>query len=365
MSFIDEFLDFPAMFEGEFDDSDLGDLILTDEFDDFDLDADDATSLGTILADEDLLVRLHLTSGDAERREVIERLTSLVRQHFPDRGLLHEIQASELTPIERTSILGELIVLAARLECVLGWSYVGGGADRRGSSWELDGANRGVFPSYYQEVVQTHDRRNGARWCTSFYGALAIQAGFDLNSSIRPRVASSIFWSGFRLGKWIRTGSTNRGPRAAQLPDVPVDVPGSMWLDRADLSTLARRLRSVDPGSRIDVLDDFCGSDRRPQPGDVILFPRHTMVVDRMTDDGVVETIEGNAGNAVRSRRLDLTDPEVLTGGDNPKKRRIIAVIRPSADFFAGPPASQPEFGRFPRPGSGASSAPRRLGHTR
>lgn len=83
----------------------------------------------------------------------------------------------------------------------------------------------------------------------------------------------------------------------------------------------------------------FHGPNAAPKPGDQIFFGsadsvRHTGLVEKITD-GVVYTIEGNAGNAVRRKSYSMSNPDIYGYG------------RPRYDGTKAPDAVSPVTG-FP-----------------
>ena len=282
-----------------------------------------------------LVSELAVVGEDTARRALALDTAGYIRERFPSPTLVALVLDSELSVDKQTAEIGKLIVQTARIECLLGWIHHGGVNRKTKRFWEHEAPNRGAFPSYYQNVVLTHGRKNGSRWCTSFVGALVTQLGFRFNPNIAVVEASSIFWSGFRFNRWHQTGKTILGGRAAAYPVTAEEDPGSQRLGPRSFRQLAIELGPVESKkSRLDVLNGFLAARFRPQPGDVLLFPHHTMLVEDFSFDGILRTIEGNTGHAVRSRTIDLTDPSAVRG---PGSHVLGQLLRIGAAFFRDP----------------------------
>lgn len=141
-------------------------------------------------------------------------------------------------------------------------------------------------PSYY------NGNKNGFDWCTSFVD-------------------------------WCIYMAANQDSKAAQKAVYYTDVYGasctySVGYYKAAGRFWARKAASPTPGDQI-----FFGDDANI---------RHTGLVERVTD-GVIYTIEGNSGNAVRRRSYALSNPDIYGYG------------RPKYDGDKAPDAFSPDTG--------------------
>jgi hypothetical protein len=291
--------------------------------------ADAASQELTELADT-----LEPGQGDQDRQEAVRTLTTWFREHAIDEEQVRHFLASGHSASYKTQVLGRLAVQFARGEFLLGWAYEGG-YDRRGS-WEEHGPtqghpggayrNAGEYPTAYQEAVHTWGGEpaylppgqrptsgNYAEWCTSFVGFLSQHLGFAANEDVRAGSRHSMFWSGSRLRHWAQRGTSTGGHVLNQPDNLIVNQASSVLMNRAAFRRLWRQLRRAAAAERVGVVQTFFETEGNgvPQPGDVVLHPSHTMMVESYdANSATIATIEGNRGQAVRSRNIVLSDPQ-------------------------------------------------------
>lgn len=312
--------------------------------------------LGNSSSEADVLDR-HLAAlqqaQDASQRQVATtRFVDWCRQHLVDEARLQELLGSALDATEKTRILGELRVAIARNEFLLGWSYEGGVASGGNNGWENNGRNRGAYPRYYMDEVETIRRAEGMPWCTSFAGHTASRLGFEASPG---KDENSMFWSGYRLDKWAREGKTISGTRVT--PEAQrvaaggggsARIGGDMW---ATLYETLTQLHESRPSGRSNeafqssleqAVDNFFNNNPAPQAGDMLVYDdqnaiaeaSHTNMVERYdAATRTVYTIGGNEDHAVGGRRVVLTDPASV--------RRLGTMVRIGAGFYTGGHAAE------------------------
>lgn len=311
----------------------IGDLV---EFEDSDVDEeftdDVAGAAGTSDGDDEAVLR-NLTEelvgaeGDEPRRRAALAVADHLRERFGPAAFasIHRVPDEH----ERTAMLGRLAVDLARIELLTGWAHHGG-VDRRTSGWfEHDGPNRGAFPDHYQREM-AWGSADAAKWCTMFVGTIQQQLGFRFNPSIGAAQARSIFWSTHRLVRWTRDGTNLNDRRAAQASHTVADGGASGHIGVRAWSGFHDGIDAgADASQRLAALGRFFEDRFVPQPGDIVQFQRHTMLVEHYdAATGSVTTIEGNSGDAIRSRVIDLT----VAGA-----RPVTDLVRIGADFFGLP----------------------------
>lgn len=310
-----------------------------------------------------ILARLEAAGTTADRQSAATDVAAWARSNMVDQAELQAYLArTDVTWEEKTATVGQLAVELARSEFLAGWSSEGGVTNGGRNGWENDGSNRGEFPSYYQDQVQTYGRDNGAEWCTSFAGHTYGRLGFQYNTDTSAANARSIFWSGYRLNHWAETGQTNSGTQLT--PDartVDQGTEGSGYVDNEAWADLRAGLQGArTPEARQVATTDFMARQGTPQPGDIMVLGRdndyrnnsksHTVMVERYdAENQVIYTIEGNAGNAVSSRRIDLRNPtdaaqivsSVRIGAgnlvDETTRQNIANGVAPAVDPERGP----------------------------
>lgn len=298
------------------------------------------------------------TSASATRAAALA-LTEWCRTELPDTELVRSYLAQpDVSEREKTATIGAIMAAVARNEALLGNAYYGAAR----TSWETAGANTGTFPDTYIETTRL-DKLDISRslmpWCTSFAGTAAARTGFDFNNAAAGRTeARGIFWSGYRLEEWAKTGRTTAGVEINGPGDRAVDDGGSAFFPKSAWATLKRDLTGAAPDGRADVLDAFVDRYGAPQAGDLVVIGKnnmytgkkgkakvssHTLMVETFdAAAGLMSCIEGNAGNQVSGRTFDLTDPAQVS--------KIIHITRLGADQFDDPGNT--------KSGAGAGKAP-------
>ncbi len=293
------------------------------------------------------LAALQQAQNTSQRQAANTTLVEWCRQHLVDGAQLQELLGSALDAAEKTRILGELRVAIARNEFLLGWSYEGGVTSGGTNGWENSGINRGAYPSYYMDEVETYNRQNGSPWCTSFAGHTATRLGFEASPG---EDETSMFWSGYRLDTWAREGRTNSGTqvtpeaqRVAAGGGGSARIGGDVW---AILYGELNQLHESRPPGQSDeafqeslaqAVDNFFCNNPVPQAGDMLVYDSNNAIVDGSHTNMVerydatthtIYTIGGNEGDAVGGRRVVLTDRAQV--------RRLATMVRIGAEFYTG-----------------------------
>lgn len=299
---------------------------------------------------DDLVAVLGQAKTKPERTAAATALTDWCRENLVDDAKLAAFLARpDIDAEEKTRILGKLRVAVARNEFLLGWSYHGGVDSIGADGWETTPVggktprNKGPYPSHYLGEVNAADSQE---WCTSFAGQAHGRLGFSPGAR-DPKVfgseasyessAGSVFWSGSRLYKWVKSGEDIAG---RQLTDpaqaLAKGEAGSMLIDYHAWGQLGRRLGSAKKDERGSKVDDVLAKRGTPQAGDVLLLGKdndfkrgksHTALIESYDDAShTIYTVEGNTDHAVKGRRFDLTDENDVS--------QIIAVVRVGAGFF-------------------------------
>jgi hypothetical protein len=286
------------------------------------------------------------SSTDKQRQAAATATAGFTRQNLVDPMAVQRFLArTDVSADEKTAALGQLSVAAARAEFLSGWAYEGGVGNGGGNGWENAGGNRGVFPSHYQDTVQTHGRGSGAEWCTSFAGSMWKAAGMRTPSGVSGEEANSPFWSGFRLNTWAETGETVAGQQATPVGErVAAGQNGAQYVPADRWAGLRSSLRGArDDTGRAAAASAFTGQFGI-QPGDVMVLgsgndyrsnsKSHTVMVESFDPETMtLTTIEGNAGNAVSSRRIDLRNQSDVA--------QIVSSVRPGFDQYLDPAAQE------------------------
>jgi len=290
---------------------------------------------------------------DATQRQVtVRNLTTWFRDKAIDEDDMRAFLASGHSAAYKTQILGRVAVQFARGEFLLGWAYEGGYSQR--GRWEEYGPtqtrsrggyrNSGEYPTAYQDAVKTWGSNpaylppgqkptagNYSEWCTSFVGFLQRQMGFQGQEETREGARYSMFWSGTRLRYWLQTGKSVGGDMLSNPENLPGVQASTVFLRDRDIERLRKKLRTADESERVQTVADFFEAEGHgpPQPGDVILHPTHTMMVESYDPStATIATIEGNKGQAVRSRDIVLSNPTDVA--------EVRAIIRVGAENFQG-----------------------------
>lgn len=324
--------------------------------------------------DPQLAVLGATTSTPEQRRAAATATAGFTRENLVDPMAVQRFLArSDVSAAEKTAVLGQLSVAAARSEFLAGWAYEGGVANGGSNGWENAGSNRGVFPSHYQDTVQTYGRSSGAEWCTSFAGSMWKAAGMRTPSGVSGEEANSPFWSGYRLNTWAETGETVAGRQATPVDErVGAGQNGAQYVPADRWSGLRTSLQGAkgDAG-RAQAASAFTGQFGI-QPGDVMVLgsgndyrsnsKSHTVMVESFDPETMtITTIEGNAGNAVSSRRIDLRNQADVA--------QIVSSVRPGFDQYLDPAAQaliaqEAAEGKAPAPVAGADLVARANGLT-
>ncbi len=283
------------------------------------------------------------TSG-AARQSAALATAGFTREHLIDPMEVQRYLArTDVSAAEKTATLGQLSVAAARSEFLAGWAYEGGVTQGGSNGWENTRGNRGAFPTHYQDTVQTYGRSKGAEWCTSFAGAMWKAAGLRTPDGVAGEEANSPFWSGFRLNTWAETGETVAGKQATPFEDrVAAGENGAQYVGAERWAGLRGSLKGAkDDAARAQAAAAFTGQ-HGVQPGDVMILgtnndyrngsKSHTVMVESFDPETMtITTIEGNAGNAVSTRKIDLRNQADVSS--------IVSSVRPGFDQYLDPEA--------------------------
>lgn len=274
--------------------------------------------------------------GKAQKAAIVE-LATWCRNNLPNQAMLDAyLDRPDITDEEKMQTIGRLAVEVARMEFLLGWMHEGGVSDPDGSGWENKGADKGEFPTYYQEEMGK--KGGGAWWCTRFTGYAYSKVGFNfnftdqVNEQKRSSTAKGIFGSGYRLRTWLKTGKTV-GKKAKTLTPEDETVANAatsgQLIDRGDWKALRKTMKKIkkknkDAQARKEAyreeIRDFFGSRIQPQTGDILIIGgknnnfvsghSHTTMVEQYDESTTtILTVEGNAQAAVYAREIDLADP--------------------------------------------------------
>jgi Domain of unknown function (DUF4157) len=297
--------------------------------------------LGTLLA------ALQNPANAAARQTATTALTTWCREHLVDQDRLRTYLQSPVDNETKTRILGELRVEIGRNEFLLGWSYEGGVTAGGANGWENNGANQGVFPDHYLDEVGTSSVGAQQPWCTSFAGHTATRLGFE---AAPGTTGTSMFWSGYRLDRWARTGQVNQNTQAtpenqtvAAEGNSSAIITGTQWatlyrtLDRLHQNRPAGQSDADYLASQQQAVDEFLAGHDTPQAGDMFVYDAnnrvhggsHTNMVERYdAETRTIYTIGGNEGHAVGGRRIVLTDRQQV--------QRLASMVRIGAEFYTG-----------------------------
>jgi Domain of unknown function (DUF4157) len=322
--------------------------------------------LGTLLA------ALQSAADAAARQTATTALTTWCREHLVDQDRLRQYLQSNVDNETKTRILGELRAEIGRNEVLLGWSYEGGVTAGGANGWENNGANQGTFPNHYKNAVGlgSASRPNTQPWCTSFAGHTATRLGFEA----APGAADgSMFWSGYRLDLWARTGQALGDPRPRQV--TPQDqtvaaegnssaiITGAQWGTLYTTLTTLQRQRPAGQSdadflaSQQQAVDEFLAGHATPQAGDMFVHDAnnavhgasHTNMVERYdAETRTIFTMGGNEGHAVGGRRVVLTDPQQV--------HRLASMVRIGAELYTGLTGGGAAAGAGPAPGQPATT---------
>jgi hypothetical protein len=210
------------------------------------------------------------------------------------------------------------------------------------AKWEV--GNKGTFPDAYDA--------GGDAWCTKFAGYAFTRLGFMANK----KGETSQFMSGYRLREWSKEGKgVGKKPPQITATDQTVEDAsgtGSKLIDRGEWEQLRKDLKKAKTEeARKKVTEAFFADEAKhpkPQPGDIVVKPRgeaeatnsfsakgqsHTMLVESYDAAGFkIHTIEGNVGDKLGGRTIDLTNAVDVS--------KIIFLTRMGTQFFGADPTA-------------------------
>jgi hypothetical protein len=266
-------------------------------------------------------------------------LAGWTRENMPPRALLDGyLDRTDVTADAKVATLGQLAAGVARMEFLLGTMYHQGTA----AKWET--GNTGVFPDTYDAAIG-----GGAQpWCTKFAGYAYTRLGFQANK----KGTTSEFMSGYRLREWSAEGEgvDNKAITAADQTVEDAVGTGSALIDKPAWAQLRKDLKKAKTAEeRTAATAAFFadGAHPLPQAGDIVVKPRgdaegtndftagksHTMLVESFdAADYKIHTIEGNVGDKVGGRTIDLTTALDVS--------KIVFLTRMGTQFFGKDPTA-------------------------
>ena len=276
----------------------------------------------------------------AHQKSVVA-LATWTRENQPPRAILDGyLDRGDVTAEEKVATLGQLAAGVARMEFLLGTMYHQGTKTK----WETS-ENRGAFPDTYDAAIG-----GGAQpWCTKFAGYAYTRLGFQANQ----KGTTSEFMSGYRVREWSTTGKgvSNEQITAADQTAEDAVGTGSAVIDKAEWKQLRKDLKKAkDDDERRTVTEAFFagGAHPLPQAGDIVIKPRgdaesnneftsggksHTMLVESFdATEYKIHTIEGNVGDKVGGRTIDLKNAVDVS--------KIIILTRMGTQFFGASPTA-------------------------
>jgi hypothetical protein len=263
-------------------------------------------------------------------------LAGWTREHAPNKALIDGyLDRTDVPKAEKVTTLGRLAAETARMEFLLGTMYHQGIK----AKWEKD--NAGVFPDVYEKAVGGGSQP----WCTKFAGYAYSRLGFKAAEGEND---TSMFHSGYRLRHWGKTGKNVSNTKQLTAEDqtlVAMETSGAL-IDSKEFKQLKKDLKKAKTADdRVKVTESFFAEKPMPQAGDIVVKPRgegqgdnwftgggssHTMIVDQFdAATWTISTVEGNVGDKVGARRIDLTDPAHV--GD------VIFIARMGTEYFGDP----------------------------
>jgi hypothetical protein len=281
--------------------------------------------------------------ADAKSRHQtgVVRLAAFLRSEMPPKDVLDSyLDRPDVKADEKVQTLGDLAAEVARMEFLLGTMHHMGTSEK----WEGAGANKGAFPSEYQKTV---GGGSDAPWCTKFAGYAYERIGFQAGE----KDDSSMFYSGYRLREWSKTGKDIGGKQVTKAEEaVGAEGSSGALIDKGEWKTLRKSLeKAKTDDDRRKVTEEFFKTHPEPRSGDTIVKPRgsqkdneftggksHTMLVDSFdASDFVIYTVEGNAGDKVGARKLDLKKADDVGS--------IIFLTRLGTEYFGDKSTSMSE----------------------
>ena len=268
-------------------------------------------------------------------------LAGWTREHVPNKTVIDGfLDRTDVPNAEKVATLGKLAAATARMEFLLGTMYHQGVK----AKWEKD--NTGVFPDVYEKAVGGGSQP----WCTKFAGYAFSRLGFKAAEGEKD---TSMFHSGYRLRHWGQTGKNVDNTKQLTPEDetlVGMETSGAL-IDSKEFKQLKKDLKKAKTAEdRVKVTEAFFAEKPVPQAGDIVVKPRgegqgdnwftgggssHTMMVDQFdAATWTISTVEGNVGDKVGARKINLTDPAHV--GD------IIFIARMGMEYF-GDPATKEE----------------------
>jgi hypothetical protein len=275
----------------------------------------------------------------AAHHTAVLALAGWTRENMPPRAILDGyLDRTDVAAETKVATLGELAAGVARMEFLLGTMY------HQGTTAKWETGNTGVFPDTYDAAIG-----GGAQpWCTKFAGYAYSRLGFQANK----KGTTSEFMSGYRLREWSAKGEgvDNKEITAADQTVEDAVGTGSALIDKSAWAQLRKDLKKAKTAEeRTTATAAFFadGAHPLPQAGDIVVKPRgdaegtneftagksHTMLVESFdAADYKIHTIEGNVGDKVGGRTIDLTSALDVS--------KIILLTRMGTQFFGKDPTA-------------------------
>jgi hypothetical protein len=274
----------------------------------------------------------------AAHQAAVLKLAGWTRENMPPRAVLNGyLDRTDVKPDQKVATLGQLAAGVARMEFLLGTMYHQGTK----AKWEKD--NKGAFPDTYDAAIG-----GGAQpWCTKFAGYAYTRLGFQANAA----GTTSEFMSGWRMRHWSTQGKgvSNEQITAADQTAEDALGTGSAVIDQGAWKELRKDLKKAKTDEeRRTTTETFFKTHPKPQAGDIVIKPRgdaegtndftsggksHTMLVESFdAADFKIHTIEGNVGDKVGGRTIDLKNAVDVS--------KIIVLTRMGTQFFGASPTA-------------------------
>ena len=289
---------------------------------------------------------------DAQKayEQAVGTLATMLREDLPPKFMLDGYLArTDVDDAAKVQTIGLLAIEVERMEFLLG-----------GSSTAARAPGRPVERTRGRSRISTAPRsaapraRPGARSsaATPAAGSASTRRPGARRRRCSTRAGASS--TGPRPGKTL--GGTGENQTTAADQTVASGAGGSALIETDDWKKLTRDLTKArrdankahadEAAARQAVTEAFLAAHPHPQPGDLVIKTRgsgggndysggesHTMVIER-AEGHFISTIEGNRGDAVGGRKMDLTDP-AETG-------QIIFLSRLGRQFFGDPATRRP-----------------------
>jgi len=269
--------------------------------------------------------------GVTAHRRAVLGLATWTRENMPPRAILDGyLDRTDVTAEEKVATLGQLAAGVARMEFLLGTMY------HQGTTAKWETGNTGVFPDTYDAAVGGGTQP----WCTKFAGYAYTRLGFQANK----KGTTSEFMSGYRLRDWSAEGKSVDGKEITAADQTVEDATGtgSALIDKGAWKGLRKALKKAKTAEeRTAATESFFTSHPLPQAGDTVVKPRgdaegnneftggmsHTMLVESFDAATYqIHTIEGNVGDKVGGRTIDLTNAVDVS--------KIVFLTRMGTQFF-------------------------------